>query len=274
MVKRLYVSPPLNGVLEDLIFLQNYPSMLVAHYLDPQVKNWRIRRKGSQLICQTILRTQPGEHIIDMCASPGGKTTHVAMLMRDDGSVIALDKTKGKVEDIQKLSQRLGLKSILTYHQDATKIIKQATDVLVDASTKPKKQKTTARSQFSAPAQSFDRVLLDPPCSGLGQRPRLRGSSLRSVWLYISPGLSDSLISRHSRRGYEPWFPEATRSLSAQTDRYWSQAIETRFERQLSVHPFSCWLTLNLIFNAFRRCVGVLNVHSESRRERRLDALQ
>ena len=66
MTDGLYVAPSLNGVLPALVFPQNLPSVVCSHVLDPQ----------------------PGEQVLDMCAAPGGKTTHIATLMKD--SVIQL----------------------------------------------------------------------------------------------------------------------------------------------------------------------------------------
>lgn len=63
MTEPIYLSPSFDNVLPSYIFLQNLPSTVVAHVLDPQ----------------------PGEKILDMCAAPGGKTTHTAALMQDKG---------------------------------------------------------------------------------------------------------------------------------------------------------------------------------------------
>jgi len=58
------ISTSLSSQLSSLIFLQNKPSILVGHLLNPQ----------------------PGDNIIDMCASPGGKTTHIASLLQRNSS--------------------------------------------------------------------------------------------------------------------------------------------------------------------------------------------
>ena len=60
MTARVYDGPSLNGVLPESLFLQNLPSALAVHLLDPQ----------------------PGELIVDLCSAPGGKTTHAAALLR------------------------------------------------------------------------------------------------------------------------------------------------------------------------------------------------
>ena len=56
--------------------LQNLPSMVAAHVLAPR----------------------PGMAVIDMCAAPGGKATLLAQLMRDEGTLIALDRSHSKVD--------------------------------------------------------------------------------------------------------------------------------------------------------------------------------
>lgn len=70
------------GILQGDAMLQNLPSVVTAHVLNPQ----------------------PGWSVLDMCASPGGKTTSIAELMQDQGQVIALDRTHKKVFNDHKTS--------------------------------------------------------------------------------------------------------------------------------------------------------------------------
>eukprot|EP01065_Artemidia_motanka_P036871 TRINITY_DN44927_c0_g1_i1.p1 TRINITY_DN44927_c0_g1~~TRINITY_DN44927_c0_g1_i1.p1 ORF type:complete len:471 (+),score=142.43 TRINITY_DN44927_c0_g1_i1:48-1415(+) len=125
---RVADHPPMDGILSDALYLQNTPSMLPP----------------------LLLKPQPGESVIDMCAAPGGKTTHVADLMGDTGRVVACDRSGKRAEELKGLVSRARLRSVEVLKLDATK----------------------AEKKFGA--ASFDRVLLDPPCSGLGLRPRLR----------------------------------------------------------------------------------------------------
>lgn len=138
MTEPIYLSPSFDSVLPSYIFLQNLPSTVVAHVLDPQ----------------------PGEKILDMCAAPGGKTTHIATLMKDQGEVIALDKISTKVNKLKQNASLLGVHSIRAFCFDATKALKlDMTD-----------------GREGAPPflpESFDRILLDAPCSGMGQRPNM-----------------------------------------------------------------------------------------------------
>ncbi|XP_057589766.1 tRNA (cytosine(72)-C(5))-methyltransferase NSUN6 isoform X4 [Hippopotamus amphibius kiboko] len=138
MMEPVYLSPSFDNVLPSYLFLQNLPSAVVSHVLDPQ----------------------PGEKILDLCAAPGGKTTHIAALMHDQGEVIALDKISKKVEKIKQNALLLGLNSIRAFCFDGTKALKL--DMVKDTDGEP---------PFS-PA-SFDRILLDAPCSGMGQRPNM-----------------------------------------------------------------------------------------------------
>ncbi|KAJ9465840.1 tRNA (cytosine(48)-C(5))-methyltransferase [Diplonema papillatum] len=98
-----------------------------------------------------LLRPASGERVIDMCAAPGGKTVHLASLMNDTGAVVALDRSAKRLESLKELAlTRAEMTCIEVVKHDATKAAKKW------------------------PPGSFDAVLLDPPCSGLGLRPKLR----------------------------------------------------------------------------------------------------
>lgn len=90
-----------------------------------------------------ILNPQCGETIIDMCAAPGGKTTHIGELMKNNGAIIAFDKFEHKIELIRKNAKRLGIDIIKAEVSDSSEYC----------------------SEFKNTA---DRVLCDVPCSGLG----------------------------------------------------------------------------------------------------------
>ncbi|XP_027632038.1 putative methyltransferase NSUN6 isoform X1 [Tupaia chinensis] len=150
MTEPVYLSPSFDNVLPGYLFLQNLPSAVVTHVLNPQ----------------------PGEKILDLCAAPGGKTTHIAALMHDQGEVIALDKIPNKVEKIKKNASLLKLHSIRAFCFDGTKALKL--DMVEDTKGKP---------PFLP--ESFDRILLDAPCSGMGQRPNMAcGWTLKEVTSY------------------------------------------------------------------------------------------
>ncbi|XP_028425841.1 putative methyltransferase NSUN6 isoform X3 [Perca flavescens] len=149
MVEPLYQSPSFDGVLPNLAFLQNLPSVVVGHVLGPR----------------------PGERILDMCAAPGGKTCHIAALMRDQGEVVALDRIRNKIDRIHQNAQMLHLRSIKVYCFNSTQAV--SSDPAQEAEGPP------------FPPESFDRVLLDAPCSGLGQRPSMSCTwSLKEICSY------------------------------------------------------------------------------------------
>ncbi|ERN09079.1 hypothetical protein AMTR_s00014p00018570 [Amborella trichopoda] len=112
MIKRVYELPSFYGILKGEIFLQNLPSIITAHVLDPQ----------------------EGELILDMCAAPGGKTTAIAILMKDMGEVVACDRSHNKVEDVKNLALELGLTCIKAYKLDALKAVLRPTDVPINSS--------------------------------------------------------------------------------------------------------------------------------------------
>ena len=98
-----------------------------------------------------LLAPQPGQSVLDLCAAPGTKTTHIAELMQNSGSIIAADKDPERLRRIEENVQRLGLDIIEPIH---------VSDDLSDL-----------------PITLFDAVLVDVPCSNtgvIGKRPEVR----------------------------------------------------------------------------------------------------
>ncbi|MBR8834483.1 MAG: 16S rRNA (cytosine(967)-C(5))-methyltransferase [Stigonema ocellatum SAG 48.90 = DSM 106950] len=102
---------------------------------------WTVQDSSAQLVSH-LLDPQRSEVVIDSCAAPGGKTTHMAELMGDEGKIWAGDRTASRLGKLQENAQRLKLQSIEIFTGDSRNL-----------------------PQFQ---NSADRVLLDAPCSGLG----------------------------------------------------------------------------------------------------------
>ena len=96
--------------------------------------------RAAMLVARAV-GPQPGERVLDLCAAPGGKTTHLAALMGDDGEVVAVERHAKRALALQRTCERLRARSITVQIGDAR--------------------------GFTAD-EPFDRVLVDPPCSGLG----------------------------------------------------------------------------------------------------------
>jgi 16S rRNA (cytosine967-C5)-methyltransferase len=119
----------LPGFAEGWYSVQDSSAQLVSHFLNPQ----------------------PGETIIDACAAPGGKTTHIAELMGDRGLIFGWDSHSKRLQKLQENLSRLQLNSVKVETVDSSK-----------------------SDKFNHQA---DRVLVDAPCSGLGtlhKRPDIR----------------------------------------------------------------------------------------------------
>ncbi|ULL17408.1 16S rRNA (cytosine(967)-C(5))-methyltransferase RsmB [Paenibacillus sp. H1-7] len=115
-----------------------------------------IQDESSMLVAEAV-DPRPGEKVLDCCAAPGGKTMHMAEKMEDNGQVWACDVHEHKAKLIQEQANRLGLKSVKTLTADAR----------------------TLTERFEE--ESFDRILLDAPCSGLGvirRKPDMKWSKL------------------------------------------------------------------------------------------------
>jgi 16S rRNA (cytosine967-C5)-methyltransferase len=113
-------------------------------------EGWFSVQDESAMSVAAAIDPQPGETILDLCAAPGGKATHLAELMRNEGRVIACDTDARRLETVDELARRLGLTIVST--------------IRIEKDAEP-------------PAGPFDRVLVDVPCSNtgvLGRRPEAR----------------------------------------------------------------------------------------------------
>lgn len=116
------------------------------------------------IICGHVLNPKPGEIVLDMCAAPGNKTTHLAELMSDTGLLVALDKTPNKLKLLLDKMATYDLKSVKCYMFDSTKALRaDDTENINQLDVSPPFRPNT-----------FDKILLDAPCSALGNRPMLR----------------------------------------------------------------------------------------------------
>ena len=110
--------------------------------------------RGSMLVAR-MLAPQPGERVLDLCAAPGGKTTHLAALMGGEGELVAVELHPGRAAALAQTCARMGAGNVEVSTRDGREL---------DAGAR------------------FERVLVDPPCSGLGtlqSRPDLRWQDRR-----------------------------------------------------------------------------------------------
>jgi 16S rRNA (cytosine1407-C5)-methyltransferase len=104
------------------VYIQNAASWLPVIALDPQ----------------------PGDHILDMCAAPGGKTSHIAALAHNEAYITANDNSRPRLAKLRSNLMRLGIKNVEYTLFDATQIVRKLE------------------------GRQFDKILLDAPCSGEG----------------------------------------------------------------------------------------------------------
>ena len=122
--------------------------------------------RGAMLV-GVLLRPRPGERVLDLCAAPGGKTTHLAALMGGEGEVVAVERHSGRARALERTAARLR--------------------------AAPPVQLRVADAAHDALGTGYDRVLVDPPCSGLGtlrHRPDVRWRA--------SPDATQALVARQT----------------------------------------------------------------------------
>jgi 16S rRNA (cytosine967-C5)-methyltransferase len=104
---------------------------------------FQVQDESSQLVGH-IVDPNPGERVLDACAAPGGKTTHLAQLMANRGNVYAADISARRLSLLEENCHRLGVIIVTLLRKDLAK------PLVFDGE------------------ERFDRILVDPPCSGLG----------------------------------------------------------------------------------------------------------
>lgn len=129
--------------------LKEYPDALVLEerqnvFGKPSFKDglFEVQDAASQLIAP-FMKIEPGMRVIDACAGAGGKTLHLAALMKNKGRIIAMDVEQWKLDELQKRARRAGVSNMETRFIESSKTVKRLEN-------------------------SADRLLLDVPCSGLG----------------------------------------------------------------------------------------------------------
>jgi 16S rRNA (cytosine967-C5)-methyltransferase len=99
-----------------------------------------VQDEASQLISY-LLAPEPGQRVLDACASPGGKTSHIAQLMHDKGEIVAVEKDPARIRRLRENIETLGIRSVRIINADVTDMMSSGV---------------------------FDRILLDAPCSATG----------------------------------------------------------------------------------------------------------
>jgi 16S rRNA (cytosine967-C5)-methyltransferase len=122
----------------DLVWLEGQPP---PASLEAFRTGWCTAQDESEALVARLVAPHPHERILDLCAAPGGKCTHIAELIGDDGDVWAMERAAQRMQSIEQNLTRLGLHSIHVLEGDGRSHV------------------------FPMP---FDRVLVDAPCSGLG----------------------------------------------------------------------------------------------------------
>ncbi len=215
--------------------------------LRPLQEGWcYVEDEAAQLI-PLLLDVTPNHRVLDACAAPGGKTTHISQLMFNKGHIVATDRNAQRLGLLTSNSQRLGLTNITPICADMAENISDS-----PIARGKRASKVITPSNFS---QGFDRILLDIPCSGLGVLRRhpegkwlkdpdlihhaqnIQGKILARVSTLLRPGgvlvysacstemeethqVLATFLDRHRnffQDSAEPWLPLAAQALIDET---------------------------------------------------------
>ena len=129
-----------DGILNDFLILNNIKDI---ENLEEFTQGYFTVQDEVAGLTALVLNPQPGENVLDACSSPGGKTTYLAELMKNQGNIVATDIHEHRTKLVENAAKRLGINIIKTSVQDAT---------IFNENYKEK----------------FDKILLDVPCLGIG----------------------------------------------------------------------------------------------------------
>jgi len=110
------------------------------HSLGSFRDGWFYVQDPSTLLAPVLLGAQPGETVLDLCAAPGGKTTFIAQQMNNEGKIVAQDVDQPRLKLVKDNCVRLGVTNV----------------------------QTIVPSAFESLPATFDRILIDAPCSNTG----------------------------------------------------------------------------------------------------------
>jgi len=122
-------------VLEEAPPISRMPLLKSGYY--------QIQDEAAQLIAY-LVNPQPGERVLDACAAPGAKTTHLAQLMANEGKIYALDIDAARLRLIRESCRRMGMNNVTMLRRDVTQPV-----ILPEQ-------------------EGFDAILMDVPCTGWG----------------------------------------------------------------------------------------------------------
>jgi len=123
--------------MEEFVTVRNLPNI---HQIKVFTEgHFSIQDESAGLVGR-LLSPNPGETILDLCAAPGGKSTHAAEMMRNEGRVIAVDKYQTRLNLLKESTDRLGISIVEYMEADSAEL----------------------------ELEPVDKVLVDAPCSGLG----------------------------------------------------------------------------------------------------------
>ena len=157
-------------------------SIILQEFLD--IGQSAIYRNGlfsiqdeSSSLASRLLNPSPGQTIIDMCSGPGGKTTHLAQLMQNQGRIIAFEKNQKRLKMVLNECQRLGINIVTAVLNDSSQFYQ---DYLEKA----------------------DKILVDVPCSGTGvirKKPDIKWKNLNNIRFKELNQLQSGLLDVASR---------------------------------------------------------------------------
>nr|MDO8112096.1 RsmB/NOP family class I SAM-dependent RNA methyltransferase [Candidatus Sigynarchaeota archaeon] len=147
----LYHSDTISSIAKTIIARTVEPWFYV-----PSFQEWNEFKQGMlvdqafpSMVATRVLDPQPGDQVLDVCCGAGGKSTHIAQLMQDKGSIISIDRSGQKLDQLARRAERMGITCIEPLQVAA--------------------EHMKSHLARSSPSKLF----VDPPCSALGLRPKL-----------------------------------------------------------------------------------------------------
>ena len=157
MSRRAIFAPGAKGTAVNVWWRRGVASALAPMneiLADPQLKGKVLLQQLPSCLCARVLNPSPGQKVLDMCAAPGGKTTHLADMLGQGGQgLIAIDRSRAKLRRVEALCAAHGFGKVRCLAADSRHLCHEAGTSRKPRVKPPEEEESAPAPQVSEPSE-------------------------------------------------------------------------------------------------------------------------